>query len=290
MTSPWWPYLPKANKDHKKGAPRGKAAPQKEIAADLDYTYRKNSSPLRFLVNWLHESLPCNVPDGGGGVVCGGRKGNKKRGRECASGNAIDVSQRRGLKRPYLGQFGGRRRRRKAAFNDIPETGSMLTHNTGTPTTRGEEDSRDFCRYFTLSFSPLLQPTVPRARTRRSADRRRWTTSSTASAKASTTTLPRWTKRKSSTRRLRTDSKTLKKGEEGTHSFRGTPLTNPYSPLPQRCKKIGGQKALDDWLEAQSGIVDWALGQSSEVENMEAKIERYKATGDLDVLFKEYCR
>jgi len=55
-----------------------------------------------------------------------------------------------------------------------------------------------------------------------------------------------------------------------------------------RCLKVGGQKALDDWLTAQEDLM-FCVIQNFEVTSIQSEIEAKKSTGDLDLVFKKYC-
>lgn len=56
----------------------------------------------------------------------------------------------------------------------------------------------------------------------------------------------------------------------------------------QRCKRTGGQEALDNFLKAQEDLV-FCVMQNFPVDKIQREIEQKKSTGDLDILFKKYC-
>ncbi len=55
-----------------------------------------------------------------------------------------------------------------------------------------------------------------------------------------------------------------------------------------RCLKIGGQEALDNWVEAQSDLVLCVL-ENFNKDDIKKEAEAKKETGDLDLVFKKYC-
>ena len=56
----------------------------------------------------------------------------------------------------------------------------------------------------------------------------------------------------------------------------------------QKCLKVGGQKALDDWLEAQENLI-FCVMENFEVATIQSEIEAKRRHGDLDEVFKKYC-
>ena len=56
----------------------------------------------------------------------------------------------------------------------------------------------------------------------------------------------------------------------------------------ERCLKIGGQRALDDWLKSQEDLVYCVL-QNFDKDAIKQEVEAKKETGDLDLVFKKYC-
>ena len=52
---------------------------------------------------------------------------------------------------------------------------------------------------------------------------------------------------------------------------------------------MGGQVALDNWLAAQENLI-FCVMQNFPVQEIKDKIEIKKQTGDLDLVFKEYCK
>ena len=51
---------------------------------------------------------------------------------------------------------------------------------------------------------------------------------------------------------------------------------------------VGGQEALDQWLESQEALV-WCVMQNFESGEIEREIRAKEKTGDLDLVFKKYC-
>eukprot|EP00095_Tigriopus_kingsejongensis_P009200 maker-scaffold299_size217019-snap-gene-1.32 protein:Tk09200 transcript:maker-scaffold299_size217019-snap-gene-1.32-mRNA-1 annotation:"27 kda hemolymph" len=65
-------------------------------------------------------------------------------------------------------------------------------------------------------------------------------------------------------------------------------LDEGFDTWEERCLKIGGQSALDNWLAAQEHLV-FCVMQNFDISKIQRQIETKKKSGDLDVVFKEYC-
>ena len=55
-----------------------------------------------------------------------------------------------------------------------------------------------------------------------------------------------------------------------------------------RCLKVGGHQALDQWLKAQEHLV-FCVMNNFNVDEIKREVEAKKKTGDLDLVFKKYC-
>jgi len=55
-----------------------------------------------------------------------------------------------------------------------------------------------------------------------------------------------------------------------------------------RCLKIGGQEALDQWLKSQEELV-FCVMQNFDVTKIQSEVAAKEKTGDLDLVFKKYC-
>ena len=61
-----------------------------------------------------------------------------------------------------------------------------------------------------------------------------------------------------------------------------------FDKWEDRCLRVGGQEALDEWLEAQENLV-YCVMQNFNINSIQNEIEEKKRTGDLDLVFKKYC-
>lgn len=61
-----------------------------------------------------------------------------------------------------------------------------------------------------------------------------------------------------------------------------------FDKWEDRCLRVGGQEALDRWLKAQEDLV-YCVMQNFDLASIQSEVERAKATGDLDLVFKKYC-
>merc|ERR1719270_2440559 len=55
-----------------------------------------------------------------------------------------------------------------------------------------------------------------------------------------------------------------------------------------RCLKVGGQEALDQWLKSQEDLV-YCVMKNFDVNSIQSEVEAKEKTGDLDLVFKKYC-
>lgn len=72
--------------------------------------------------------------------------------------------------------------------------------------------------------------------------------------------------------------------EDRVHDNLGKGLEN----WETRCEKIGGKDVLDDWLKAQEDLVYCVL-ENFDADKIHNEMEAKKKTGDLDLVFKDYC-
>jgi len=61
-----------------------------------------------------------------------------------------------------------------------------------------------------------------------------------------------------------------------------------FEKWEERCLKVGGDAALNQWLEAQEHLV-YCVMENFNVDEIKREIEAKKKTGDLDLVFKKYC-
>lgn len=61
-----------------------------------------------------------------------------------------------------------------------------------------------------------------------------------------------------------------------------------FDKWEDRCLRVGGKDALDNWLEAQENLV-YCVMQNFNINSIQNEIEEKKQTGDLDLVFKKYC-
>jgi len=55
-----------------------------------------------------------------------------------------------------------------------------------------------------------------------------------------------------------------------------------------RCLRIGGQEALDQWLKSQEDLV-YCVMQNFDISSIQSEVAAKEKTGDLDLVFKKYC-
>jgi len=67
-----------------------------------------------------------------------------------------------------------------------------------------------------------------------------------------------------------------------------TNLEAGFDKWEDRCLRVGGQEALDQWLAAQENLV-YCVMQNFNINSIQNEIEEKKRTGDLDLVFKKYC-
>ena len=75
---------------------------------------------------------------------------------------------------------------------------------------------------------------------------------------------------------METDERIYNKVDEG------------FEKWEERCLKVGGDEALNQWLEAQEHLV-YCVMENFNVDEIKREIEAKKKTGDLDLVFKKYC-
>ena len=61
-----------------------------------------------------------------------------------------------------------------------------------------------------------------------------------------------------------------------------------FDKWEDRCLRVGGKEALDQWLAAQENLV-YCVMQNFNINSIQNEIEEKKRTGDLDLVFKKYC-
>ena len=61
-----------------------------------------------------------------------------------------------------------------------------------------------------------------------------------------------------------------------------------FDKWEDKCLRVGGQNALDQWLKAQENLV-YCVMQNFDISAMQSEVEAKKKTGDLDLVFKKYC-
>ena len=65
-------------------------------------------------------------------------------------------------------------------------------------------------------------------------------------------------------------------------------LDEGFEIWEQKCLKVGGQKALDEWLLGQESLV-YCVMENFEVATIQHEVEAKRQDGDLDEFFKKYC-
>ena len=65
-------------------------------------------------------------------------------------------------------------------------------------------------------------------------------------------------------------------------------LNQGFDLWEDKCLKIGGQTALDNWLKEQENLIHCAMVNFNVLE-IGDEIEAKKETGELDLVFKKYC-
>ena len=65
-------------------------------------------------------------------------------------------------------------------------------------------------------------------------------------------------------------------------------LGEGFENWEERCQAVGGQAALDAWLESQEELV-YCVMRNFDNEKIVKEVDAKKETGDLDLVFKKYC-
>lgn len=66
------------------------------------------------------------------------------------------------------------------------------------------------------------------------------------------------------------------------------PIEQAANLLKEKCTKNGGPKAFEDAQRAQIDMTH-CLQSLINITELQAEMEKYKPTGDLDIVFKNYC-
>lgn len=66
------------------------------------------------------------------------------------------------------------------------------------------------------------------------------------------------------------------------------PIERATNLFKEKCTKNGGAKAFDDAQRAQTEMAQ-CLQSLINITELQAEMEKYKPTGDLDIVFKNYC-
>jgi len=65
-------------------------------------------------------------------------------------------------------------------------------------------------------------------------------------------------------------------------------INEGFDSWEDRCKRTGGQHALDAWLRSQENLLHCVMANFDMAE-IRREVDSKRKTGDLDLVFKKYC-